>query len=316
VVTEHGRRIAAAVVIDATGRRSPVSAWIAEVGAADPPTSVHQLGLQYLTRFYRLRDGADYPSTAVPLRDDLGYLFALAFPGDNATFSVSLACFVDDPLRRAVADPNGFERALGIIPLTRPWLDVGEPISAVHPMARIENRWRRLVDANGTPLVGNLILVGDSSIHTNPTFGRGISLALAQAQHAAETLDTHNDPLHYVADFEQWTQDNLGEWFATQVHGDQATVDRFQAALRGEPLPEPPPGWGQVFAAMRKLAPTDPEVARALARVWNLLATPTEVMSDPQLIERVRHQESTSEQNSQDVEGLDRATFEHAVAAT
>jgi len=313
VKTQHGRVISAALVVDATGRRSPAPTWIAEHGAAEPPTSVQQLGLQYLTRFYRLRTAAEYPSTVVPLRDDLGYMIALAFAADNATFSLTLACLVNDPLRRALADPRVFEEVLGAVPLTRPWLDVGDPISPVHPMARIENRWRRLVDSHG-PLVGDFVLVGDSSMHTNPTFGRGVSLALAQAQHVADTLDAHDDALQYVADYEWWTDQHLGEWFATQVQGDQATFERFQATIQGAPLPAPSPGWPQFFTGMRALAPTDEDVAQALARVWNLLSTPTEIMADTNLVQRVERHWSSHAPIVQ-AEGPGRATFEEIVTA-
>ena len=314
VTTEQGRTIGAALVVDATGRRSPVPTWMAELGAAEPPTSVQQLGIQYLTRFYRLRTGAEYPSTVVPLRDDLGYMIALAFAADNATFSLTLVCLVNDPLRRALAEPRVFERVLGAVPLTRPWLDVGDPISPVHPMARIENRWRRLVDRHG-PIAGDFILVGDSSMHTNPTFGRGVSLALTQAQHAADTLDAHDDALQYVADHEHWTDQNLGEWFATQVQGDQATVERFQATIQRSPLPPPSPGWAELFVRMRALAPRDEDVAQALARVWNLLSTPTEVMADTNIVQRVEGQWSS---NSPIVptDGPGRATIEEIVTAS
>ncbi len=313
VTTQHGRTISAGLVVDATGRRSAAPTWLGDLGVADPTTSVQHLGLQYFTRFYRLRAGADYPSTVVPLRDDLGYLIALAFAADNATFSLTMVCLVNDPLRRALTDPQVFERALGAVPLTRPWLEIGEPISAVHPMARIENRWRRLIDSAGAPLVGNFVLVGDSAMHTNPTFGRGVSLALAQAQHLADSIDAHNDPLQYVVEYERWTDHNLGEWFATQVQGDQATADRFHASIQRHPLPAPV-GWGRFFAGMRALAPTDTEIARSLARVWNLLSTPTQTMADTNLVDRVENHWS-SHPIAPPAEGPDRATFESIVSA-
>ena len=65
-------------------------------------------------------------------------------------------------------------------------------------MARMENRYRRLADTDG-PIVGGLVLLGDSALHTNPTAGRGASLALAQAQHLATTLDKAGDPVSYTA---------------------------------------------------------------------------------------------------------------------
>jgi hypothetical protein len=99
--------------------------------------------LQYYTRFYRLHDDAEFPATPAPIIARLRYLNALAFPCDNRTFSLTLACFVDDPFRRALAHPDVFERVLLSLPVTALWVQSGEPISPVHAMARIENRWQR-----------------------------------------------------------------------------------------------------------------------------------------------------------------------------
>ena len=60
-------------------------------------------------------------------------------------------------------------------------------------MTRLENRCRRLADADG-PIAGGVVLLGDSALHTNPTAGRGVSLAFARAQLLATTLDEAADP--------------------------------------------------------------------------------------------------------------------------
>ena len=107
-------------------------------------------------------------------------------------------------------------------------------------MARIENRWRRLVDGDGRPIVGGLVLVGDSSLHTNPTFGRGASLAFAQAQHLAATAEqVHADPVGYVHAFEDWTASHLGVWYESQVAADGAALERMTAGLRASTCRRP-----------------------------------------------------------------------------
>jgi 2-polyprenyl-6-methoxyphenol hydroxylase-like FAD-dependent oxidoreductase len=315
VRTGAGEVVDADVVVDSTGRRSPVPRWFGEIGLDAPPTTTQECGFQYFSRFYRLRDGTTFPTTEWPISARLDYVTALAFPGDNRTFSLALALFVEDPCRRALREPATFDRVLSAFDVTAPWIDVGKPITEVHTMARIENRWRRLVDETGRPLVGGLVLVGDSSMHTNPTFGRGVSLAFAQAQRIAATLgDASEDPAGYVAQFEKWTAQHLRAWFDSQVAGDAAQLERFTAALRGEePAPSTDPG-NRFFGALFALAPHDDVVARCLARLSNLLVTPAELSKDADLTARVTNYLDTHDVIGTKSQGPTRAEFVQLVA--
>ena len=315
VRTSAGDVIDADVVVDSTGRRSPVPRWFDEIGIDAPQTTTQECGFQYVSRFYRLRDGMEFPSTETPIAARLPYVTALAFPGDNRTFSLALAVSIADPCRRALRDPTVFDRVLGAFAVTAPWIDAGEPITDVHTMARIENRWRRLVDAADRPLVGGLVLVGDSSMHTNPTFGRGVSLAFAQAQHFAATIDDASaDPVGHVARFEAWTAQNLGIWFESQVAGDAARLDQYAAALRGEqPAPSTSPS-NRFFGALLALAPDDDVAARGLARFFNLLVTPAELSNDADLVARVTNYLDTHDAIPVESGGPSRADFVGLVA--
>ena len=314
VRTEQGLEIAAPIVVDATGRRSPLAKWVDEHGVAELPTTTEPIGLQYYTRFYRLHDGSEFPPTPAPIVARLRYLNALAFPCDNRTFSLTLACFVDDPVRRALADRGAFERVLSSIPVTAPWVHAGAAISRVHAMARIENRWQRLVNTDGLPLVGGVALVGDSSMHTNPTFGRGVSLALAQAQRLAMTLPANGDTVAYTADFERWTAQEHRDWFNVQLAYDKNLVATFQAALRGDPEPEPNEA-NRFFRAMVAAADTDEVAALAMTCFVHLLRKPSEVFADEDLNRRVRAYMGTHDVAMFDNEGPTRAEFEDIVAA-
>lgn len=288
VRTGAGDEIEADLVVDSSGRRSPVAQWLEEGGAEAPTTRVQECGFHYHTRFYRLRDGQAFPDTAIPIISALDYATVMAFPGDNGTFSLSSSVSTEDPLRLRLRDPDRFDRFLGTVPVTAPWIDAGQPISDVNPMARIENRWRRLVDADGRPVVGGLVLVGDSSLHTNPTFGRGVSLAFAQAQHLAATAEqVHADPVGYVQAFEDWTATHLGVWYESQVAADGAALERMTAGLRGEHLPPSDNPISRFIAAMFALSATDDEVSRALARIAHLLITPQELFADSPLVGRI-----------------------------
>jgi len=316
VRTAQSGEIGASLVAVATGRRSPITEWAAELGVSELPVTLHRLGLQYYTRFYRLHDGMEYPSLERPQSARLSYLLAMAFPSDNRTFSLTVSCFVDDPFRRALADPLVFERVLSAVPLTRPWVEAGAPISPLYAMARIDNRWQRLVEDNHTPLLGGIVLVGDSSMHTNPTFGRGMSLAFEQAQRLASTLGASSDPVGYTAEFERWIADHHREWFDVQVATDDRIVARFRAALRGEEATDQAGPGGQLTLAMFAAADTDDVVAEATTRFFNMLARPSEIFSNSDLRERLDRYAASHSLSMTDSGGPTRAEFEAMVAAS
>ena len=281
VHTGTGDEIEADLVVDSSGRRSPVAQWLEEGGAEAPTTRVQECGFHYHTRFYRLRNGQAFPDTAIPIISALDYATVMAFPGDNGTFSLSSsgvdrgpaspAAARSGPVRSLPRDGTG-HRA---VDRRRP-ADLRREPDGPHrePLAPPRRR-------DGRPVVGGLVLVGDSSLHTNPTFGRGVSLAFAQAQHLAATVEqVHADPVGYVQAFEDWTATHLGVWYESQVVADGAALERMTAGLRGEHLPPSDNPISRFIAAMFALSATDDEVSRALARIAHLLITPQELFAD------------------------------------
>ena len=106
------------LVVAATGRRSPIPRWLAELGV-ELETREEDTGIVYLSRFYKVRDGASPPEDSGPVGGDLGYLKYAVFKGDNHTFSVTFAVRThDDELRGALLDPDTFERAARALPAT------------------------------------------------------------------------------------------------------------------------------------------------------------------------------------------------------
>ena len=287
LITDDGV-VNADVCVDATGRRSRSSEWLAEHGVTLPEPQVQPCGFLYVTRYYRLRPGNEFPTLVIPIAANLGYSSVLAFPGDNDTYCLLLVAYVDDPLRSVMSTEAGFEKVLSAVPMAAEWRALGDPVSDIAIMARIENRWQRTVGPDGSPVVSGLALVGDSSMHTNPTFGRGASLAIAQAQRLADTAgEVANDPVEHARAFDQWTEHNLGVWFASQVANDQSQLDRFARALAGEPDPPITDPIARFIAGLFAVAETDVHVATALARVGNLLINPMELAADEQVTERV-----------------------------
>jgi 2-polyprenyl-6-methoxyphenol hydroxylase-like FAD-dependent oxidoreductase len=280
VVLEDGREVRADAVVAATGRRGDVGSWLGPLGAAVPET-VRESGLVYLTRWYRV--SAEFATPPGPkLGGDLGFLKYLIVPGDGGLLSATLAVRSDDrELRRALSDPDHFERTCHSLPGPDQWfgeLDL-HPVGGVRPMGGLMNRSRRFTDAAGRPTVRNFHAVGDSHTCTNPLYGRGCSLALLQAALLADAVESHDDPAEVGRAYEAACRDQVTPWFRQAVETDRSGAD--PATGDGET------GRGDRLGAVMAVARTDPLIGRAMARFWNLLTTPAELAGDPAFMARV-----------------------------
>ncbi len=194
VITAKGqpaRTLEADMVVATVGRRSAVPRLLSNIGVDLAATS-EETGIVYLSRFYRLLDGAELPDSDGPIGGDLGYLKYAVFQGDNRTFSVTFAVAThDDELRSLLIGPEGFELAAATLPTTLPWVqtDRAEPITEVHVMGGLLNRRVDFLDDDGHPVVLGFHAAGDAHTCTNPLYGRGCSLAMVQATLLADALD-------------------------------------------------------------------------------------------------------------------------------
>ena len=234
--------IDAEIVVDASGRNTRVARWLAALGIEPPALEEHPCGIFYTSRFYRLRDGADYPlldgraSLAGGVAGiDLGYLKVGIFRSDNRTFSITLAADPRDEPLRVVARDREFDQATRAIHVARPWVEpsVAAPISKVYLYGNLANTRRRYF-RSGRPLVRGLFAIGDASIHTNPIAGRGCSLGWVCALELAETLDVESDPEHRAAEFEARIERLVVPWYEHQVERDADALAINRALRRGE----------------------------------------------------------------------------------
>ncbi|MFF4244740.1 FAD-dependent oxidoreductase [Streptomyces sp. NPDC001822] len=249
------------LVVDTSGRRSPVPAWLVAAGCRPPVVESHRTGIAYLCRWYRLRPTGPRDPGRVKTGSASAFALAGVFPSDNGTFAVSLVLSTTDPTRGALTDPAVFEAVARRFPATAAWLDLApEPQSAVLAMAGLDNRWTALSDDHG-PVVTGLVNAGDSLIHTNPTFGHGVALGLLAARHLATHVErTAVDPAAYHA----WATQALRPWFDAQV-----TADR----THGQRLAEGASPSDRRAAALALCAFDDPVVMRARAQVRHLVRT-------------------------------------------
>jgi 2-polyprenyl-6-methoxyphenol hydroxylase-like FAD-dependent oxidoreductase len=280
--------IPADLVVDARGPRSSSAAWLAAIGAAPVAEELHESGIVYFSRFYRVATGRQAPPYVGPTAADLGYLKYAIFLGDNRSFSITYAVeSEDEEFRRALATAEGFETVARSLVAIQPWRadGVAEPINDVHVMAGLRNRYRPLVDTAGAPLVHGFVAVGDASLCTNPLYGRGCSLALVHAFGLADALVEHGADAGALARaFAAFTERELVPWFRSAV-----LQDTEARAMHQELAADDPRAFIQavfrdgLLPAMR----TSPIVFRAFLRWFNLLVTPDALMADPEIVAEV-----------------------------
>lgn len=286
-VTTPVGSVTADVVIDAGGWRSPVRRWLAQnqiqLGVQNDPTSFF-----YVTRHYRLRTGAAFPSTCVPNVVMLDCISALAFPEDNGHFQLSVQFDIRDRLKRLWLDPVLFERGLAEIPAMAPWLDAGQPEGDPEPISSRGNRHSRLV--LGRPLVSGLLLLGDAAVYTNPSAARGVAMALAHARGLADLLgdlppSIDRGPALAVA-WDEMTTRLASPWLESQIRVDQRRRRQVRAALAGT-VDDGSEDLVDRFADAIALLRDAEFIGAAAERVFNMLMTPNELMRERGIVRRV-----------------------------
>lgn len=280
--------IAADVVIDASGRRSQLPRWLREVGAKEVRTTSADCGIVYFTRHYRIRAGAAKPplNRGFAAGGVLPYVTATLFPADNDTAQLAIMPLADDAPMKAVRGDRAFSAFARMIPVLAPWLEVLEPISEVYAMGALHNTLRRLV-VDGSPVALGVHAIGDALSTTNPTFGRGIALALHHATFLTDLVEQHRSDLHAQAlAWEAHIAGALEPWFAEQVASDNARVAAMRHAVFGEELPAPPPAGGIALRHVAAAATVDALVWRAFVRHNSMLDECSALYEDPAVAER------------------------------
>jgi flavin-dependent dehydrogenase len=285
VATSQGPMLAD-FVVDASGRAGGLTRRLHGTGFTLRATSDEPCGIVYATRFYRLRDGTGWG----PLNRmwAAGGMFAgyscMLFPHDNNTFSVNFGRL---PADRALAEAHttsGFTRAVEHVPFVSSWVHAerAEPLGPPVPMAGIHNKL-----SGPAPLPG-LFAVGDAACTTDPSFGRGIAIAIASAFALSDALSSSN--LGGTAErYEAWFAENVTPWHDDSVRQDRTRTAMWEAAISGT-APSAPSGDGRAIppglVAAAGITGADPLVWRAFVRYAGMLA-PTTRLQDPDVVAAV-----------------------------
>lgn len=285
VITEGSDTIRADLVVDATGRRSPIPMMLQALGARPPTEERDESGFVYYGRHFRSADRT-LPEPAATQLEHFDSVSVITLPCDNATWAVVLATSARDRALRGLRDPSAWQAALSLYPTARHW-GRGEPMTAVDVMAATEDRYRRYV-VEGRPVATGLVAVGDAWACTSPSLGRGTSIGLLHAVALRDLLRDVDvdDPETPVLRF-----DELTESAVTPIHRMTVAFDRHRLAeldgdIVGRPYATEDPAWA-ITKAMDATKRHDPDVLRARARIAGVLATPEEVLATPGLLDKV-----------------------------
>jgi 2-polyprenyl-6-methoxyphenol hydroxylase-like FAD-dependent oxidoreductase len=224
-IVVDGRTLPAELVIDASGRASRFTKGIR------PPAEGGDCGAVYVTREYQLLDGA----TAGPMNSPIGLSLsfsgyhAIAFLHDNGAFSITLTHDGADKRLRLLRDDEVFDDAMRSIPRLSDWIDPSrsQPVSPPLPGGRLFNTYRGQVDDAGRPVVAGLISVGDAVCTTTPLAGRGVTLALMQAQELVRILEKDPDTVTVTRQFDRWCLRHIRPWFDDHRYADTDRLRRW-----------------------------------------------------------------------------------------
>ncbi len=148
------------------------------------------------------------------------------------------------------------------------------------------NTLRRLV-VDGRPVVTGLQGIGDSVCTTNPTFGRGLSLAMWGAADLVDVIGTHDgDWAGQAVEMDDRIAWHVAPYYEEQAAVDSARLATLRHAILGGPAPPPPPPESDRigFTQLRVAASFDPTAFRAFWKLMFMLCQPDDVYRDPHIV--------------------------------
>ena len=288
VVTAAGERLHADLVVDASGRRTPVWKWLREAGGKMPDARVEPCGLIYYSRYYALCDGASVPKGRWLWgpRAELPYALAIVHLADRGVFAITLALPTDEHALRVIREEAAFDALCAVLPAFAPWVEpkTAIGISPVFSMGGLQNVLRAFVD-DGEPVVVGLLPLGDALCHTNAAYGWGMTLGMNHAFEIVDALDRHpTDRRALAIDYHRRiSAENEGRW---RISVEQ---DRVRTrAWRGEPATNDDVPRARILREIQAAAMLDARIYRAASRFSMMLDPADTLLADAALLEIAR----------------------------
>jgi flavin-dependent dehydrogenase len=286
VRTAEGDEINAAIVIDASGRRTALPQMLNDGAGCGPVEHKEDSGFVYYTRFYQSEDGS-MPQPMSGLLSPIGSISLLILPGDHGTWSITIYGSSADAQLRAVRDPEVFDRVIAGCPLHAQWLG-GTAITDVATMSSVVDR-RYDYHPAGNPVVTGFLAVGDAWACTNPSVGRGISMGISHAVEAVSVVPGHlDDPAALARAFWSATEQNHQPWHDATLANDRLRVADIETFRAGGTARTDPDDLVQVVSSALPVAGTQSaEVFRGFIEVTAALTLPSDLVARPGFLDKV-----------------------------
>jgi 2-polyprenyl-6-methoxyphenol hydroxylase-like FAD-dependent oxidoreductase len=284
--TTGGEDLNADLVIDCSGRRSALPAWLDAVGARIPEDDVADSGFIYLGRHFRSPDG-QLPVSLGPALQAYGSISVLTLPADNNSWSVTLIARSGDRALLGLRDLQRWENVVRSLPTVAHWLE-GNPIEErIVVMAKIEDRHREL-RPDGIPVATGILSVADAWACTNPSVGRGASIGMVHAQALRDTLrQTGADrPAELSEDFATATAATVEPWYQGTLSFDRHRLAEMEAVAEGSTYDPGDPEY-EITSALALASSKDPDVFRGFIDIVSVLELPDAVLARPGMFEKV-----------------------------
>ncbi len=286
VRTDAGAEVAADIVVDAAGRRSSLPAMLTAIGARAPEDEVEDSGFMYYGRHFRSGDGS-IPPLMCGINMPWGTVSTLTLPADNGTWGLAFVTSAKDPALRRLKDVDTWTRAWRSFPLVAHWADAEPLDDQVAVMAKIEDRHRSFV-VDGTPVATGVLAVGDSWACTNPSLGRGASIALMHAVALRDLLQVASIdfPVELAQRWHEVTQAQVAPYYRATLAFDRHRLAEVDAGIDAKAYDPGDPQY-EMSQALVSAARKDPELFRAFLEIVGVLACPDDVLARPGVFDKV-----------------------------
>jgi 2-polyprenyl-6-methoxyphenol hydroxylase-like FAD-dependent oxidoreductase len=290
VLTAGGEAIRADLVVDTTGRRSPLAGMLDAIGARRPIEEREDSGFVYYARHFRSRDAGSatgpanggHPAAKASVLQHFESVSVLTLPCDSGTWGVGFITSSRDKELQVLRDVHAWDAALALYPTVAHWAD-GQPLTDVQVIAGTQDRCRRFV-VDDTPVATGLLAVGDAWACTNPSLGRGASIGLLHACAVRDLLRQVgvSEPEKLARRFDEVTETTVAPLYRMTLGFDRHRLAEINGDITGQPYRTPDPMWAMT-KALYAAADRDPDVRRAYVSVMSLIATPQQALAAPGL---------------------------------
>jgi 2-polyprenyl-6-methoxyphenol hydroxylase-like FAD-dependent oxidoreductase len=265
-----GEALEAGLVVDASGRGSRASAWLKELGRAEPRESVVDAFAGYSTRLYQELPPFPPPWRAIFImwsRDRTRG--GVILPVEGSRYVVTLVGVARDYPPTDEAGFLEYARTLRS-PLLAEAIQGGRPTGEIHASRSTANRWRHYEALEDQP--PGLLVLGDALCAFNPVYGQGMTVAAMGAQLLGALFAAGRSPDLSPALFQRSLAARLKTVWS------MATSEDFRFPTTQGSVPFATRLAHRYLDAVLKAGARDMVVTRTVARVLQLLDPPTNLL--------------------------------------